>query len=112
MIIIGDMKIDNSSIPEITDFTCDEEAGREYVEDRIVARFDENLGEMTFTARINRIAYMKIIGVWDWTIENCPDKRVKHLMKNHKDDRVKYKNFRHATRLIGKILEKGANNEH
>ena len=107
MIIIGDMQIDNSGIPEITDFTFDEEAGREYVEDHIIARFGE--GELTFTTTINRIAYMKVLGVWNWTIENCPDKRVKHLMKNHKDDRVKYKNFKHATRLIGKILEKGAN---
>lgn len=104
---IGDKVWDISGQDEITEFTYDEEAVREYLEDSANRVIRWNEGECTATVqfRVNKIVLLKLSGSWDWVIENCPDKRVKHLIKYHKDDRVKMKNWRHAVKLIGKILE-------
>lgn len=105
MVQIGDMRIDISDHPEITELTYDEEAVEKYVEDQCRPIINFADCEATFTISIDRIKLLKIAGVWDWVIENCPDKCVAHLIKNHRDGRVKYKNFKHAVKLIGKILE-------
>jgi hypothetical protein len=104
---IGDMRIDISGHPEITEFTYDEDAVQEYLENSAnrVVRWNESECTFSVQLKVNRIIALKLSGSWDWVIENCPDKRVRHLIKYHKDDRVKMKNWRHAVKLIGKMLE-------
>lgn len=105
MVKIGDMCIDISDHPEIMEFTYDEEAVQEYIDEQCRPVIDYANCKAHFTIRINRITAFKLAGAWDWVAENCPNKRVAHLMKYHKDDRVKYKNFKHAVKIIGRILE-------
>ena len=40
------------------------------------------------------IIILKFRGIWYWVFENCPDRRVRHL--------VRYKNYLHAQRLATK----------
>lgn len=106
MIIIGDMQIDTSGIPEITDFTYEEKPVRDY----IVARLREATNaELTATVTLEPITFAKISGFWDWLIENCPNRRVVHLMRYSKDRRIVIKNYCRAQRIIVKMLaRKGA----
>lgn len=106
MIIIGDMRIDTDVIPEITDFTYDEEPIKDY----ILAEFSKAAeAEFTATARLDAITFAKICGLWDWLIENCPNRRVVHLMRHSKDRRIVKKNYCRAQRIIVQILQrKGA----
>ena len=55
---------------------------------------------ITIKVKVNRIALYKISGLWDWAIDYCPNRRVKHLMKYGKTKRVQLKNFKRAMRLI------------
>lgn len=66
-------------------------------------------GEFEFTANIklNKIILWKLLGLWDWALNNCPNKRVVHLMTHGKNHKVRYKNFLRAIRIIGKELNNG-----
>lgn len=55
--------------------------------------------------RLNKIELFQILGLWDTILEVCPDKRVKHLMRYGKNDRVKLKNYYHAIKLVGRELD-------
>lgn len=50
--------------------------------------------------------FYKFIGVYDWVLTYCPNKRVVHLAKYGKNDRVRFKNFWRAYMILGKICEK------
>ena len=106
MIIIGDMQIDNSGIPYISDFTYEEEPVKDYIRAELQKGFEAGL---TATVHINRITMAKICGLWDWLIESCPNRRVVHLMRHSKDRRIVKKNYCRAQQIICKELErKGA----
>lgn len=49
-------------------------------------------------------AFDGVIEVWDWVLEKCPNRRVKHLMTYGKNERIRRKNFKHAVRLISKFV--------
>jgi hypothetical protein len=53
----------------------------------------------------NWYLYLKLIGMYDWTLNNCPNKRVVHLAKYGRTQRVRNKNFRRAMRILGKEIE-------
>lgn len=100
---IGEMPIDICDDLKITSLECDNEDGHEYVEDQPPVIIRYNNMELRAILRINPIVLFKLIGTWQSAIEFCPNKRVVHLMKNHKDDRVKLKNYWHAMNLIRKM---------
>lgn len=68
-----------------------------------------NCGEVELTAKVkfNKITFLKLIGLWDWTRKYCPNKRVVHLMNHGKNHKVRYKNFLRALRIIADILNRG-----
>lgn len=103
---IGEMSIDICDDLKIASLERDNEDEHEYVEDvpPVIIRCD--VAEFRGMLRINPIVLLKLIGTWDFAIELCPNKRVVHLMKHHKDDRVKLKNYRHAMNLIRKMSRK------
>lgn len=106
MIYIGDMVIDNSGIPEISDFTYEKEYVEDYTRNQpIVTRVDN--ATFTCDVKINKIMLLKVSGIWDWVIDNCSNRRVVHLIKHGRNNRVKMKNWNRAVRIIGKILEQG-----
>jgi hypothetical protein len=55
------------------------------------------------SVKLDRIVLLKVSGLWDWVLKNCPNRRVKYLMRYGKNERVRYKNFKHACRLIAKL---------
>ena len=65
--------------------------------------FDKH--ELTCTFTVNRITVLKVMGIWDWVRENCPNGRVKHLIKYGKNDRVRYKNFKRAVKMVAKCVK-------
>ena len=77
---------------------------REYAKKNIVMKLNSP-GEIDIMMTIDRITMLKVIGFWDWCLENCPSRKVKHLMKHGKNERVRFKNFKRAMHLIGNMLE-------
>ena len=66
-------------------------------------------GEASFTTKcvFNKWALYKLFGMYDMVINCCPNRRVVHLVKYGKNDRVKHKNFKRAVRIIDKELKNG-----
>ena len=75
-----------------------------YVKDNMGIEFDTS-GELSCTVEIDRIGILKIMGLWEWALQNCPNRKVKHLMNHGKSKRVRLKNFKRATRLNCKEME-------
>jgi hypothetical protein len=100
---ITSIYIDGCEIKGISDFSVESDEIEKYVKENTVLRFSDCL-TMTATCKINRMAFYKFIGLWDWAIENCPNKRVVHLMRYGKNNKVKMKNFRRSLRIIEKVL--------
>lgn len=59
---------------------------------------------LTFTCRLNRILFYKLIGIWDYALRYCPNRRVRHLMEYGKNSKVKLKNFYRALNLIAELI--------
>lgn len=95
--------IDGCETKGISGFAVERKQIEEYVKQNTVVRFTDCV-TMTATFEINRMAFYKFIGLYDWAVENCPNKRVAHLMKHGKNNKVKMKNFRRSLRIIEKVL--------
>lgn len=65
----------------------------------------DSQGELAGTFKVNRITLWKVMGLWDWVIKSCPNRRVVHLMQFGKTRRVKLKNFNRAIHILGSIME-------
>jgi hypothetical protein len=89
---------------EITSFEPDMGAIEDYVKDNFKISLDST-GKFTGTVNINKIILLKLIGLWYWAMDNCPNKRIVHLMKYGKNPRVKLKNFRRACWVIDSYLK-------
>ena len=101
--IITNISIDGCEFKEISDFNVSRETIDEYVNQNTVISVNDDF-TITATCRISRINLYKFIGLYDWAIKNCPNKRVVHLMKCGKNNKVKMKNFRRSLRIIEKVL--------
>lgn len=101
---IGNTRFDISDDFEIEAFEIEENAVGEHAEDQPILITRRSDATCTCAIRIKRIVLLKFVGLWQFALDLCPDKRVVHLMKNHKDERVRYKNYNHAMKLIRKGL--------
>jgi hypothetical protein len=101
--IITNISIDGCEFKGISDFNVSRETINKYVSQNTVISFNDDF-TITATCRISRIKLYKVIGLYDWAIQNCPNKRVVHLMRYGKNARVKMKNFRRSLRIIEKVL--------
>lgn len=84
-------------------FTYDEEAAI----DRVTSHIEDcasAFGRLTATIRINKITLLKLIGLWQMALDNCPNGRVRYLMQ-HGSPRTKLKNYQRACKLIGRMVE-------
>lgn len=100
---ITGITIDGSEIKGISDFSVEGDVIEEYIKLNTKVSF-KNYFTVTATCKINRMAFYKFIGLYDWSIENCPNKRVVHLMRYGKNNKVKMKNFRRSLRIVEKVL--------
>lgn len=48
----------------------------------------------------------RLISLWSYVIDRCPNKRIVHLARHGKNDRIKRKNFWRAVEIVGKELNK------
>lgn len=62
--------------------------------------------ELTGTVHLDTFLFYKLMGVYDWVLTYCPNKRVVHLAKYGKTTRVRFKNFWRAYCILGNICEK------
>ncbi len=98
----GTFYIDGKPLAGIESFECNiEEVYKEH-RDEIFKIC--NADSFTVTVKMNVKALYKFIGLYDWVCNNCPNRKVAHLIKYGKTSRVQQKNFKRALRIIGKIL--------
>lgn len=93
----------------IEPFECNVDEVYEEHRDEIFTVIDMNsefTGEVTFRVKFNTELFYKLTGLWDWIIDNCPNRRVVHLMQFNKKKRVRDKNFKRALRIVGRALDK------
>ena len=62
-------------------------------------------GTLSFKMKFNTETFYRLTGLYDWIYQNCPNRRIAHLMKYGKTHRVRDKNFRRALHIIGMLLE-------
>lgn len=100
-------KLTNSSIyikgceiNGIPDFEVDSDT----VTNALKQSCDVNLKDCILQAciKLDLMMFYKLIGLYDWVINNCPNRRVSHLIKHGKTRRVRNKNFKIALKLCGK----------
>lgn len=97
--------IEGCEFKGISDFNADMSAVEEYVKDEVTkVLYSPGTGTLTTTVRLSKILIMRICGMWDWVIENCPNKRVVHLIRYGKDAKVRWKNFQRGMHIIAKEL--------
>lgn len=89
----------------VPDYDCEnaEELIHDYAKSRM--RYDED--EFSLTCKISMIVLLKLVGLWQFIHDNCPNKRVKHLMEHGKNNRIKLKNYYHACNDIARLMRKG-----
>lgn len=98
-------------VGNLTDYNFDDHRAdlKDYIKENAFATIDRE-GALSMTVRFNRISFLKILGIWVWVLENCPNRRVKHLARYGKNEKVRYKNFKRATDLVVNMIEmKGEN---
>ena len=96
-IIIGDQVFEGP----VTDFTYEPEAVEDDI--RAVIRGSMHTTDgITFTCKVNPVTLLKVIGIWDWVITNCPNKRVVYHMQ-HGNYRTRKKNWHRACSIISDI---------
>ena len=56
------------------------------------------------TVKLNKVDLLKLLGIYDWVIDNCHNRRVVHLIKHGKNIKVRKKNFNRAFKIIEEEL--------
>ena len=97
--------------PGIPDFECSTVDLRDEVHKNMRLSVDPS-GSLSFTVRlrnyIDKIFCAKMLGLYQWVCDNCPNRKVIHLMKYGKNKRVKNKNFIRALNITCRYaIEKG-----
>lgn len=93
-------------VGNVTSYSFDDHMDEcvEHIKENTRLVYNES-GELTFKTKVNKINMFKIMGLWDWIRENCPNRRIKHLIKYGKNKRVRLKNLKRAVHLIAEMLE-------
>ena len=89
----------------IESFECDLHKVCEEHRDEIFKITDIDHRSLTFKMTFNTEKFYKLTGLYDWIYRNCPNRRVRHLMKCGKTKRVRKKNLRRALHIMGMLLE-------
>lgn len=108
MVIVSDciepieavVAIDGDPDKGIEDFKLYNYTIREFL--KLHSHYNLRKNELVFT--YTKIDILKYIGVWDWAIRNCNDKRIVHLMEHGKTKRVRLKNYSRALNNIARRL--------
>lgn len=102
---ISSVTIDGCEFLGIEDFTSDDDVLNDYIHDeasRLIGSLSH--GEFTATVKLNRLTFYKLIGLWDWVMKYCPNRRLVHLMNYGKNPRTRDKNFCRALNATCKMI--------
>lgn len=61
-----------------------------------------NSGELNIETHLPTKLWLKLLGVYDYVLENCSNKRVVHLAKYAKKERTRTKNLNRAIKIVAK----------
>jgi len=102
----GTIYIDGCEAKGIEAFesSYDEDMARDYVLDNMQYVRKPDTAEITLTCKMNKIIFLKLIGIWDWALKYCPNRRVVHLMQFGKNNKIKIKNFYRAMKIIAREI--------
>lgn len=98
--------IDGEKFNGISDFETIEYDSTERMKNTLQILLN-NSPSITYTSKIKFIepfVLYKLTGLYDFVIDNCHNKRVVHLIKNGKNDKIRKKNFNRAIRIIRKEI--------
>lgn len=76
----------------------------EYVKDHTIYSLNNDCLSFTATVKLNKVDLFKLLGIYNWVIDNCHNRRVVHLIKHCKNIKVRKKNFNRALKIIVKEL--------
>lgn len=65
-----------------------------------------NDASISSECKVDRMMLYKICGVYNFVIKYCPNRRVAHLIKYGKNERVRIKNFNRALMILNKMIYK------
>lgn len=103
--------VDGVAISEIPEFEFDEaqciESISSYIHpnSKFITCPEEGVS-FTLTCKINKEILMKLAGFYDYVLKYCPNRRTAHLMKYHKNERTRFKNFKRSYREIIKLYNR------
>lgn len=64
-----------------------------------------NSGELSIETHLPTKLWLKLLGVYDYVLENCSNKRVVHLAKYAKKERTRTKNLNRAIKIVAKEVK-------
>ena len=76
----------------------------EYIKDHTIYSLNSDCLSFTATIKVNKFDLWKLLGIYSWVIDNCHNRRVIHLIKHGKNNKVCKKNFNRALKIIAKEL--------
>lgn len=93
----------------LASFECNVDEVMEEHRDEIISfqTLGEATGEATISFKVlfDTLAFYKLTGLWDYIMDNCPNRKVIHLMRFSKSKRIRKKNFKRALHIVGVILD-------
>lgn len=92
--------IDGIDCKGIRDFDSTFEPAEEYVRENM--QYFCGLDTVTLKCKINRFVIFQLLGLWQWIVDYCPNKRVIHLAQYAKKHRTRSKNLNRAIDIIAK----------
>lgn len=76
------------------------------IKDHTTYSLNENNDCLSFNAtiKLDKVDLFKLLGIYNWVIDNCHSRRVVHLIKYGKNIKVCKKNFNRALKIIAEEL--------
>lgn len=76
----------------------------EYIKEHTTYSLNNDCLSFTVTIKNNKFDLWKWLGIYGWVIDNCHNRRIVHLVKHGKNNKVRKKNFNRALKIIAKEL--------
>ena len=98
--------INGDPVKGISDLAVYETDITKCIKDHTTYSLNENNDCLSFNAtiKLNKVYLLKLLGIYNWVIDNCHNRRVVHLIKHGKNIKVRKKNFNRALKIIAEEL--------
>ena len=96
--------INGNPVKGISDLAVYETDITKCIKDHTTYSLNNDCLSFTATIKVNKFDLWKLLGIYNWVIDNCHNRRVVHLIKHGKNNKVCKKNFNRALKIIVKEL--------